>query len=203
MREKSTGGHKAINILSGISIFIAVLSFIFLIVYIAAIVSSVDGQEVDTKFGLAIVSLVLFILFLVLFAIFDIIIGIVALANKENFSSDSAWLTVLCLVGASFFFSGYIGACALIGVIVVVKQDANKVRAENKNNASASASAGVGMDKSSNVVSATVIQGAPQGAAYPTATPAAYGAPQTQYQPPQPYAPPPEQGGQTPYGYQY
>lgn len=200
MREKSTGGHKAIKVLSGISILTAVLSFVFLVIYIVSIISSIDGQKVEEKFGLAFASFVLFILLLILFAVFDLIIGVVALLNKENFSSDSAWLTVLCLVGVSFFFSGYIGACALIGVIIVVNQDARNVMNENR------AGNTQGVNKTSNVVSATVIQGPPPSGPYASAAHTAYGAPQGQYQPPQvsqPYGAQPPQGSSNPYVYQF
>ena len=171
------GVHKKINVMSGLAIGSAFLSFVFLIAYIATAIAYVDSQDSDVPVG-PMVCLAIFIILLIVFAILDVIIGVYALMKVNKFSEEGvAWTIVgLCVVG--FFFSGYIGLCCMIAVIVMSCTD--KQRKKNKKDKKKE-----GNDTTT--VTATVMTAPPPGTAYPAGAPSAYPAAQPYGAPAQPY----------------
>ena len=185
------GVHKKINVMSGLAIGSAFLSFVFLIAYIAIILAYSGGT--GQKFSIpvsAIACLAIFIILLIVFAILDVIIGIYALVKIDKFSEKGfVWTIVgLCVVG--FFLGGYIGICCMIAVIVMTcidKQQKKGMMNKKKE----------GKDTSF-TGTATVMTAPLLNTIYPAGTPSAYPAAQP-YPTAQPYGAP---AGTSPYPYQ-
>ena len=183
------GVHKKINVMSGLAIGSAFLSFVFLIAYIATAIAYVDSQDSDVPVG-PMVCLAIFIILLIVFAILDVIIGIYALVKIDKFSEKGfVWTIVgLCVVG--FFLGGYIGICCMIAVIVMTcidKQQKKGMMNKKKE----------GKDTSF-TGTATVMTAPLLNTIYPAGTPSAYPAAQP-YPTAQPYGAP---AGTSPYPYQ-
>lgn len=131
MEAKSTKVHKVINVLLTISCLCAVVSYVFLIVYICQLLDSAyedDNENTDKKNSLESISLIVFTTTLIISEILGVVVCFILCAYKNNFANQSNYFVVLTLMTMSIFFSPYIGACIFVVVILIVQVDAKKVK---------------------------------------------------------------------------